>query len=322
VRIKRPGWANFVTAVFGTVLNSGDLVRVEESATAKIVCTDLTLHDLGAGVGPVPCTTSRSVLRRSDGTLINATRSSPAASDFPIILSPRKTFLLSPRPILRWTPVKGSITYNVIVRGPGLYWTTQIRSTNQVAYPPGAPALKEGVDYKLVVETNGKSSAEEPGFGLGFTLVDSKIRKAVLKAEAQILDLHLPNGPTQFLLANLYSANGLNAEAILKLELVSKMFPAAAISRRLADLYMQVGLSRQAETEYLASVSLSRSTTDEEGEMLTHLALAQIYELRLGNKKAAEEHLESALALAKKIGDESTATWTGKKLIELEKAGG
>jgi hypothetical protein len=54
--------------------------------------------------------------------------------------------------------------------------------------------------------------------------------------------------------------------------------------------------------------------------MRAHLALARIYEQVLGNEKLACQHLDATLALAKKIGDDQTASQTEKKLVELKRA--
>jgi hypothetical protein len=55
--------------------------------------------------------------------------------------------------------------------------------------------------------------------------------------------------------------------------------------------------------------------------MLAHLALARIYELDLGNKKAATEHFDAALAIANKFGDNYTAVAAAKGLSELKREG-
>ena len=323
VSMKRQGWTSYASVVFGTSLRRGDLLRLDDSSRAKIVCSDLTLHEVSSGIVGVPCEASRPLLRRPDGSMINATRSWPSDGSFPLIISPRMTRLLSPHPVLRWTPVKGTADYHVIVRGMNFYWSRVYPGT-EVNYPDSAPPLEAGVDYKLVVETSGsnnRSSSEEPGLGLGFAMLGSKERKTVLEEEEQIENLGLPVGPTQFLIAHLYATHGLNAEAIERLEGISNTFKVAAVARLLGDLYLNVALPRQAESSYLNSLSLSKDGKDEEGEMLVHLALARIYGQALGSVKSASEHLDAALALAKKLGDDYTTIEVGKRLAELRGTG-
>jgi tetratricopeptide (TPR) repeat protein len=252
--------------------------------------------------------------------MINPTRLGPADGSFPVVLSPRKTKLLSATPVLRWTPVAGADTYRVIVRGADRYWTV-VTSATEVAYPFNAPPLIPGKDYKVIVETGNRSSSAEPGLGLGFSILGPEDRKAVLKEEKQIESLALADGPTQFLIAHLYASHGLKAEAIEKLEALSPKFKAAAVARLLGDLYASIGLTRRAEAGYLSAVELARGENDEIGQMLAHLALARIYELDLGNKKAATEHFDAALAIANKFGDNYTAVAAAKGLSELKREG-
>lgn len=327
VSIKRQGWTSYAPVVFGTSLRRGDLLRLDDSSRAKVVCSDLTLHEVSSGIVGVPCEATRPLLRRPDGSMINATRSWPSDGSFPMVISPRMTRLLSPHPVLRWTPVKGTADYHVIVRGivrgMNFYWSRVYPGT-EVTYPDSAPPLEAGVDYKLIVETSGpnnRSSSEEPGPGLGFAILGSKERKTILEEEGQIESLGLPVGPTQFLIAHLYATHGLNAEAIERLEGVSNTFKVAAVPRLLGDLYLTIGLPRQAESNYLNSLSLSEDGKDEEGEMLVHLALARIYGQALGNVESASKHLNAALELAGKLGDDYTTTEVGKRLAELRQTG-
>lgn len=317
VTFKRQGWANYTPVVFGTNLQSGDLLRVDGSSRAKVVCSDLTLHDIPAGTVGVPCTETRPVLWRPDGSAINVTRSWPDEGSFPVVLSPRKTKLLSVNPVLQWTPVTGATDYGVVVRGPQLYWGSRVSGT-EIVYPAAAPRLVTGTDYKLIVQAGDRSSSEEPGLGLGFSILSANDRKPVIKQETQIEQMGLPAGPTQFLIANLYAAYGLNAEAIQKLEAISPKFKVAAVARLLGNLYLNVGLTRRAEASYLKALDLCKDEKDEEGQMLAYLALAGIYQQALGNPKLASAELGAALELANKIGDQQTAALAGKMMARLK----
>lgn len=320
VAVKHKGWTSYAPVVFGTYLHPGDLLRIAENSRARIVCSDLTLHDVPAGMAGVPCQKSRPLLKRPGGSIIHTPRSSPPAGSFPQVLSPRRTKLLSVTPVLRWTPVAGVAGYRVIVRGGGFAWAENVRSSTEITYPDSAPQLKPGIDYKLIVETGDRTSYE-PGFDLGFSILDPKDRQRVQQEENQIKNLSLPDGPTQFLIAHLYATNGLKAEAIEKLESVSQKFKAAAVAALLGDLYASTGLIRQSEASYLNAVELAKNENDEIGLMLVHLALARIYQQELSNANAAITHFDSALALANRLGDNLTAAEAGEKLAELRKTG-
>jgi hypothetical protein len=318
LKLKRPGWAVYAPTVFGTVLHAGDLLDLGKSSSARVVCSDLTLHPVPGGIGAVPCSVSRVVLKGADGSLINATRGWPSDGSFAVVLSPRKTKLISTHPILRWTPVKGATGYTVVVRGGNLRWSTVVTSATEVVYPQEAPQLEVGVDYKLLVVANEGRPYDEPGLGLGFSLLSTNDKKAVLREENQIENLGLPVGPTQFLIAHLYASHGLYAEAIERLEGVLQQFRMTAVERLLGDLHMDIGLPRQAEADYLTSLDLSKAENDDEGQMLMHQALAYIYGHTLGNKEMAGQHLNAMLDLARKLGDDSAANQAGKQLAELK----
>lgn len=317
VSIKRNGWSKYVPVVFGTSLSFGDLLQLEEHAKVKIVCSDLTLHEVESARAGVPCAASGSLLQRPDGSQINPTRAWTDDRSFPVVLSPRKTKLLSAHPLLRWTAVDGAAMYWVLVRGLGPDWAFRAGSVTETVYPDNAPSLKPGVDYKLIVETGGRSSSDEPGFGLGFSLLDEDARKTVFKEEKRIVNLGLSSEATEFLIAHLYSTHGLKAEAIDRLERLSAKFKAAAILRLLADLYLETGVVRRAETLYLEALARSTEENDADGEMLIHLTLANIYEKAIGNRNSAGEHLKKALALATQVGDDKTVKQTANHLAGL-----
>src|SRR5262249_42798805 len=153
VSVKREGWSAYAPVLFGTALHYGDLLRLDGSAQATVVCTDLTLATVPSGVGGIPCPVGREPNGPGlvyDGSLVNPTRSNPSG-EFPLVVAPRKTNLLDPRPTLRWTPVAGVTTYTVSVRGPKVSWSTEVTSGTEVAYPGNAPALVAGATYKVTV---------------------------------------------------------------------------------------------------------------------------------------------------------------------------
>jgi hypothetical protein len=113
VSFKEKGWTNYAPVVFGMALQLGDLLRLEDTAHAKIICSDLTLHDLQPGLVGIPCAGTRDLLRSSEGSLINATRNWSNDGSYPLVLSPRKTKLLSRNPILRWNAVPGAKSYRI-----------------------------------------------------------------------------------------------------------------------------------------------------------------------------------------------------------------
>lgn len=334
LKFKRPGWTVYAPVVFGKYLYPGDLLDLSKSSNAKVVCSDLTLHQVPTGIGAVPCPASREVLMwRNRSTIfaaryigptresfINATRGGSSDGSFPVVLSPRKTKLISTHPTLRWTPVGGATAYKVIVRGGNLRWSTVVTSGTEFVYPQNAPQLDVGVYYTLIVVAEEGHPGNEAGLAVGFSLLDAKNQKVVLEEQKQIENLGLPEGPTQFLIAHLYADRGLYAEAIERLEGVSESFRRAAVQKLLGDLHMHIALPREAEADYLHSLELARSENDDEGQMLLHQALASIYEHTLRNKELAVQHLNATLDLARRLGDASAANQAEKQLAEVKTA--
>jgi hypothetical protein len=322
VSFKQKGWTNYAPLAFGIALRSGDLLKIPESAHAKVVCSDLTVHKLESGVEGIPCAGAGDLLRSAEGSLINPTRGWSYDGSYPMVISPRKTKLLNANPILRWNSVPNASYYRITVRGQSLLWSSnEIPPETELIYPESAPPLKPGEDYKLIVETQDKSSSSEPGLGLGFSLMDGMPAVKVEAQELRIKLLGLGKEPTEFLIAHLYASLNLNAESIERLENLSKTFKAAEVERLLGDLYLKVGLPRKAETCYLEALQLSVQEKDEVGEMKVHLAMAEIYERALGNVKLATEEINLTLALAGKIGDDQTAHQAGLLLAEVKKGG-
>lgn len=100
-------------------------------------------------------------------------------------------------------------------------------------------------------------------------------------AEKALQQKNLSETETRFLVANLYASKELYAEAIDQLEALSKTLQEAPVIRMLGDLYLRVGLNREAEKQYLNALSLM-AANDVEGQASIQYGLAQAYE-SLGN---------------------------------------
>src|SRR5262249_2353314 len=186
VRMKRKGWSAFAPARLGTTLQRGDLLRLEGSSQAKVVCANLTISDVPRDLSGVPCPATRPILIYL-GDKVTATRSYGEGA-FTRDVAPDKTKLLDPRPTLRWTPVAGATSYKIIVRGQKArgqnpYWNMNVPSVTKLDYPAGAPPLEADTDYKLIVSASGHQSDEETEPGLGFALLRYDKAKEARDAE-------------------------------------------------------------------------------------------------------------------------------------------
>jgi len=304
VMVKRNGWTISAPAGFGVVLRRGDLVHVSSPGRATVACADLSLHELPAGrFTGVPCASAEKAFLVYQGSLLNPTRSD-ASDEIPVVISPRRTKLLSLRPTLRWAPVPGNTRYSIAVRGPGVNWTTEeVHGATSLVYPEGAPALASGATYKVTVTAKGRSSDELPEPGLGFTLLSTDAAKEVRAGAERIRALGLASEAAQLLTAHLYASVGLHAEAIEQLEALAKSQPAPPVWQTLGTLYQAVGLNRLAEERYLLAAKQSLAAGDVETQALAHRALGILYLEAFGLKSEATRSFTDALASFEKLGD-------------------
>ena len=299
--VKRSGWSEYAPAVFGMSVRKGDLMRLGATAQAQLACADLKLAALTGGVNGMPCKTGTPAggIVYSGG-LVNPTRGG-LADDYPQIVLPRKTKLLNPRPLLRWTAIPSASSYTLSIQGTS--WTTEITGKTEVPYPAGAPSLEVGKSYLLVVSAGSHASTEEAAAGLGFSVMQPDEATSVRDAEARIRGLRLEDTPTRLLIANLYASHGLNAEAVVMLEGAAGSEP--AVSRLLGDLHIAMGLNEAAEKPYADALALSTAANDVEGQGIAHHRLGQIAEA-LGDSSRATEELQQAIPHFEKLGDAAT----------------
>lgn len=162
---------------------------------------------------------------------------------------------------------------------------------------------------------------------LGFSLLDDAEVRRVRKAENQIRVLHLPDVPTRFLLASLYAewilpntpnGKGLIAEAIEELEgLQNTQEP--VVERRLAELYLNIGLTYRAVSLYLAALDLSTKAGDIEGQALAQHAVGQIFAKTVFNKNDALQRLRAARALYVTAGDPDVVREIDREIAMLSR---
>lgn len=314
VSVKREGWSAYAPALLGTTLRYGDLLRLEGSAQATVVCADLTVANAARGANGVPCKAAQPVLVYN-GSLVSPTRGAPSG-EFPLVVTPRKTKVLNPHPTLRWTPVGGATSYTVSVRGSNVNWSTTVTSGTEAVYPADAPALAPGSTYKVIVGAGKRTSEEETLPGLGFTMLTSDEATTVRQGEARIRALGLPDTPTRLLIANLYAAQGLTAEAVEQLEALSATSQEPAVLRSLGDLYLTLGLNHLAEARHLRAADLSQQASDLEGQALAQRALGAIYEA-IGNSGEAAQRLRKAVGLYQQLGDSQTVKAIEEQLSAL-----
>lgn len=257
VKIKREKWKGFQKATVGALLSPNDLLQLGNNASATLLCSNTQKWQA----------TSSKQFRVSEGCprgLVSRSRTIARAASraenepIPYIISPRNTAILTNRPLLQWNKVPGATRYQVKLEGSGLDWQTETNKT-EILYP-GEPILQPGGRYRLIVTTNqGVSSDKEEGANLRFNLLD-KAKVELINAEvAKIKQQELTPEAEKLAIAYLYETSGLKADAITILsELVAQKTQTMAGYKLLGDLYLQVGLNKQAKEAYLQSLELAK----------------------------------------------------------------
>lgn len=311
LKVRQRRGQDFAVATVGMIVRRGYRLNLDSSGQASVKCADGKIHQLNPGLQGCPCVTPVEGTIQ-DGSRIPSTRGpDTAGSLFPVIVSPRKTLLLTTRPVLRWSPVISSspgaaVTYKVsIVSDAGTVWSRQVTSRTEMEYPTDEKALTRGEGYKLTVAAGRRTSEEESAADLGFSVSADEEAKKIADAEASIDALKLQTNEKKFFIADLYAAGGLSSEAIIKLEALKGELKELAVLRLLGDLYANAGLHREAATHYESALKLPQAVSDLEGQALTLTSLGRSYDM-LKKSDQAQASFTKAVEIFGKLGEQVT----------------
>ena len=304
-----------INAVEGMLIRKGYMLTLRDGARATVICGDGKKRELLPGPQGCPCTapcTPEICGIRYDGSTIGRTRGPDTQRGaFPVVISPRKTMLLNPRPTIRWAPIAGAkenTIYKVTIYGEGMkeIWTRVVGSETTLNYPENEPPLTPGQTYKVVVTSDGLSSEQDHSPGLGFTTLTTDQARALAGEEINRKELGLPDTQTRFLLANLFAARELYSEAIEQLEALYATMKESAVVRMLGDLYAAIGLNREAEKNYLRALAATAADNMESIGATNH-NLSQVYE-SLGTNDLAIARLEKAMRVYRRLGNKAVVS--------------
>jgi hypothetical protein len=305
VALRRAGWSMATPIGPGAALRRGDLVSVPRQGRATVACADLTLQELPAGrFSGIPCAVPKQTALVYEGSLLAATRGDEA-DEVPIVIAPRRTRLLSPRPVLRWSVPPGAGSVTVAVRGAGVAWSTQPPAgTASLTYPADAPALQPDATYRVTVTAGARSSDEAAEPGSGFSLLTGPAADEARAGVDRIGALGLGADAKRLLVAHFLASRGLVAEAIEQLEAAA---PAARPLLTLGSLYQSVGLARLAEARNLQAAKAAAAAGDVEAQAQAQLALGTLYLEVFGLREDAARAYGDAATLFARVGDGAAA---------------
>ena len=305
VAVRRKETTNFVPAGVGAQVEPGDLLRVE-GGEAAIFCGNETLWPsapllLAAGKNQgVPCLAGRSPRPAPDLSGLRG-QAGPRADNIPYVLSPRKGFVRSDRPTLRWHALTNTDVYTItLISDDGVKRTPVRASGGELAYPAAWPSLAGGgVSYRLVVQAGARSSEEAvagEAKSWGFSLLGPAKAAQLQSQEEKLGERQLGKDALTLLLAELYlnDAYRLRSEAaeLLSGAAVENLASAQVL---LGEVYLEMGLIDEARTAFDRALMLAQQAGLPEIEAGAEFWLGTAACLRWDNRQA-EAHWQAAQA--------------------------
>ncbi len=322
VELIKKGSSTPIPASDNMEVNNGDLLKPAPGVRVRIICDDGNNFPVPAGE-----TSSVTELCPQPGkkyTYKNGLRRT-VSENIPYIISPRATFLLTDKPILRWNGSTGANRFTVTVRGRELNWTEEFSRDRvcqgnicEVVYP-GDPPLQPGVGYKLVISTDtNRSSTEDTSFGQGFNLIDEDEAEEVKTIAQRIEKQDLSDQTKALFLARRYADYNLIAEAIEILEELPKNKKIAPVYRLLGDLYRRIALILEAEVKYLEAVELAKTSENMAEFAAAKAGLGEVMYAR-GNGEEGIALLEEAKGIYEQLDDRQRVSELEERVEQLKR---
>lgn len=156
----------------------------------------------------------------------------------PHIISPRNSFILSDRPLLRWYQVEGATRYLVKVQGPSFSWEKQ---TSEPFVTYDGPELVPGEEYLVVVSTHDGEQEDKSTFSRVTAETEQEIEMAIAAVGEEL-------SPSEKMteIVKIYEEELLFNDAIDVVEAYLEEFGATeTVYDQLVRLYNEVGLHQK-----------------------------------------------------------------------------
>jgi hypothetical protein len=294
---RRATWSEHAPLFVGTSLGNGDVLKLAEQAQVTIVCAGLYAVTVTPGSGDVACNAQAPVLPAAED--INPTRGASVQAQ--VLISPRKTTLLNPRPTIYWQNTEQVTVNEIGITGSGVDWSRPVEAwQNQLAYPDNEPELQAGGSYRVILSASGGDV--EPTVDLGFSMLADSTAQVVRSEEARIQAMSINELAKNLLVAELYTSHGLYAEA---LELLQNSAGAGQTVKGLllqGTILLETDLDVHAIDYFQQALTLAQNNGDSEGQAEAYYLLGKTHNV-LGDKQAAATHLQQALAIYQQLGD-------------------
>jgi hypothetical protein len=337
-------------------LRSGAILRLAADARATIVCFNNRFFQVTGGAtvrvtgewcqdgAPLPGGSLSRVkpdagrIRAVGGSLILVEEVREKEGDYgniPIILGPRNTYLLEPRPAIRWVEVPEAIEYVLNMTGPSasddivLVAKDLSCKKNAIAasrvcsttWPAEGWTLVEGKSHFLTISARlGIASQLRPSEDSLVTLLSAEQTAAVRAEEAAIRALNLDSMTQDLLLAGVYAEQELYGDAAAAYEGILEAHPAPVLYVTLGDTYRKTALYRWALTAYEKALDLLAQGEDDPAvRAAAEFGIGQVNYNYAKNYAEAEKHYAEAVRLYEQLGAAEELTSAQRGLEEAEK---
>lgn len=264
------------------IVRGGDEIRVPAGARAGLVCsTDSWIALAGEEerlLTPEACRTGEALppgtyarlaprggrLRSLQGALVleSLPRGVEEEAGLPIVLSPRNTAVLEPRPALVWTRVPGATSYTVEMRGDvtlTLLLAADVTCTPvaqgepvcSIPYPEPAPDLSpEGTVFLRIRARQGDGPFRGEQEPLWIRRLAAPQATDILARSLALASLPVEEAARSVLEASLHAENESYAEAIRLYQRVLAEQEISEVRVSLGDAWLAIGLMSRARQSY------------------------------------------------------------------------
>jgi tetratricopeptide (TPR) repeat protein len=322
IHLRREGWNDFLPAGFGAQVEPGDLLRVDDGGLASVFCGSDASWDesLVALVADglehgVPCQSGRPPRPWTDVAALRGA----SEREVPYIIAPRNTALREDQPTLYWHKMESAETYTVSLIGEDMLDRQPVETdSGEIPWPNAWPPLEPGANYVLVVDAGERKSNDgnEANVGLGFwRLTEAEIER-IQALEDLIRAQNLNPQGTDLLLAELFQANNLRAEATQLLQSAINAQPSPVLRLKYGRVQLDIGLASEAIEAFNQALGTAKTAgqLDVAAESLIGLGLGF---RMLGDEDKAARYFKEAASVFQQIGDQKGTT-RAEELIEKQ----
>lgn len=331
VEFRKPDWAKFAPVRFGTVLDSGDLLRFGAGASTNIVCDGFAqiASASGPGVRPVPCAAAPpGELKFRDVPVVDTAEITlPSLEPHGVVILHSAEAATKDNPVIQWPAVADADAWEVRLLGEGIDLRSKVARSqfhNYALAEDMTQALHKAGSYQLILQAmkNDRalrlSSPVANLFRAALTVSAKPEVQTIDAATSQLGKLGLSIPVATFLASRFRARNGFYDLAIAALIGIRDFLPEPALNRELGEVYSASGQQAEALSCLAQAAQEYEKAGDVVGQALTLEAQAKILLKDPAQVIAAQAPLKGAAAIYQQLGAKADETRLRTVLAGLE----